>query len=121
MTTEKKQVKLVGASVPQPLVDYLELYAVACEKTKSDIFRQLLQKWREDRESVFSHAVLIQNMAAKYQNKWLSYKLDNFNDSDSNDRELSVCFTLFKHNAKKELTRKLSEHTVDEILDNLIL
>lgn len=118
MNTNKK---LVGAAVPQPLVDYLNLYSMACETSKSDILRSVLIKWYDERRVVLSKNVLIQNLTAKYQQQWLIFKLDNANLDNTDCRELAAEFSFFKKSISKTLKKKLNEAVVDDIIDNLVL
>ncbi len=118
MTHEKNITRLVGAYLSQPLVDYLNLYAFACERSKSDLLRDAFEKWYEIRSAALSTDVLKNNIRAKLQEKWMMYSLDLL---DKNPCELGDIFRSFKVKNKIDLLKKLPIHVAEEIINDLEL
>ncbi len=118
MTHEKSITRVVGAALSQPLVDYLNLYAFACDRTKSDLLRDAFEKWYEIRSAALSTDVLKNNIRAKLQEKWMMYSLDLL---DKNPCELGDAFRSFKAKNKDTLSKKLSVHVAEEIINDLEL
>ncbi len=118
MESEKSITGLVGAYLPQPLVDYLNLYAFACDRTKSDLLRDAFEKWYEIRKEALSAEVLMGNIQAKVQQKWVVHKLDNVcNDQDT--RALHAEFNAFKKRVLDDLSKKINKSTATAIINEL--
>ncbi len=118
MTHEKSITRVVGGVLPQPLVDYLNMYTFACDRTKSDLFHDAFKKWYEIRKEVLSINVLKSNIQAKLQEKWMIHSLELF---DKNPAKLHTEFITFKDKNKKILLEKLPDHIVEEIINDLEL
>ncbi len=119
MEHEKNITSLVGAHLPQPLVDYLNLYAYACNRSKSELLRDAFEKWYELRKEALPVETLTENIGAKIQEEWVMHCLDELRDCDPRTR--GVKFVMFKEKKAKMLEKKLSPDIVEMILDNVNL
>ncbi len=105
--------RLTGAYVPWSLANYIALYALACNSSKSKIIRNVLKAWYEDRSKVLNPQVLSQNIASKYQQKWTLQKLE---EGYKEERKLHVAFAMFRENVRCELQRYLKPEQIDSII-----
>ncbi len=119
MEPEKNITSLVGAYLPQPLVDYLNLYAFACDRSKSELLRDAFEKWYEIRQAALPMGVLVENISAKLQQEWVMHCLDELKDCDERTRVGK--FSKFKEKKTEELEKRLAPYIVEEILDNVTL
>jgi hypothetical protein len=69
-TTLTKDCKLVGVMVPQPIAEYLTLYALLKGKTKSNIVRTMIHDSYLTFRKELSQKQLISGLTKRYQKEW---------------------------------------------------
>ena len=100
--------KLVGASIPISLVDYLNLYCAANSCSKTSVIRPFLEKWEKKTRAEFPESVLINMIAEK-----------GYTSITQSKRKRQ--FRMVLKSLKQELKKlNLSEIIVAEILSKII-
>jgi hypothetical protein len=62
--------KLIGVSIPRWLHNYISLYSLAKNKTKSDILKGMLDVWYEQTKSKEPQEKLVQEIVEKANLEW---------------------------------------------------
>lgn len=69
--------KLVGAFIPLPIFDYLNLYLVAYNHSKTKLIRGLIINWIEKKRKQIPKRLLIIQITEKEQELWNFEKIRN--------------------------------------------
>ena len=108
--SKRESHKLVGVSLPSPIHDYMTLYSLAKESSKSKIFKSLLVPWVEKAKERESETALMIAISQRINNRW---KIEKSSHARKD-------FGSFKDQIILELTRKgLSEDHISYITNKL--
>ena len=112
--THTKDCKLVGVMVPQPIAEYLTLYALLKGKTKSNIVRTMIHDSYLTFRKELSQKQLILGLTKVYQKEWDKTKQIIHNSLVNN------YFTAYKQQlADKLLYKSLPEITINQIISKI--
>jgi hypothetical protein len=103
-----KNCKMVGVMVPQPIVEYLTLYALSRKRTKSNIVRTWINSSYTELHNQQPKAEIIKIIVSQFQSEWTYLK-----NTGTDIEEFS--------NWKKELEKKLIYSRLSVTLINQIL
>lgn len=110
LKTDNKRMdyRIVGASLPPQIHNYLNLYTLAKKTTKTIIIKELLTNWIRDQKKIESEGSLIKELAQRLRLEWKVRKANGGSLSD------------FKLDVSNELMGKgLSEEQINSILQKL--
>jgi hypothetical protein len=111
-----KDCKLVGVMVPQPIAEYLTLYALLKGKTKSNIVRTMIHDSYLTFRKELSQKQLISGLTKQYQKEWDKIKQPFLKDLET----LKECFNGFQISLKQKLAYKsLPETTINQIISKI--
>jgi hypothetical protein len=114
-----KDCKLVGVMVPQPIAEYLTLYALLKGKTKSNIVRTMIHDSYLTFRKELSQKQLISGLTKQYQKEWDKIKKDK-KISPLLLLLLSAEFLGFKADIFARLEYKsLPETTIEQIISKI--
>ena len=86
-----KGYKLIGVSIPQWLHNYISLYCLAKNKTKSDILKGMLDAWFTQTKPKEPQEKLVQEIIEKANVEWRDLlKKDSGHDIEEFKKELEV-------------------------------
>ena len=106
--THTKDCKLVGVMVPQPIAEYLTLYALLKGKTKSNIVRTMIHDSYLTFRKELSQKQLIIALTKKYQKEWSEHKKKN------------PFYSTFTDQLRERLLYKsLPETTINQIISKI--
>jgi len=115
-TNHTKDCKLVGVMVPQPIAEYLTLYALLKGKTKSNIVRTMIHDSYLTFRKELSQKQLISGLTKQYQKEWDKIKQPFLKDLET----LKECFNGFQISLKQKLAYKsLPETTINQIISKI--
>lgn len=107
---------MVGAFLPLHIVEYIELYCVANEITKSSLIRSIITNWFKPTIATKPSPELISIIASKANMEWQVEKA-NLITINKTETEISEKFQSFKSSLKLELERKKLKYSdVDSVL-----
>jgi hypothetical protein len=110
--THTKDCKLVGVMMPQPIAEYLTLYALLKGKTKSNIVRTMIHDSYLTFRKELSQKQLISGLTKQYQKEW--------DDSKKGKEFKAEIFGKFIESLQYNLTYKsLPETTINQIISKI--
>jgi hypothetical protein len=102
--------KLLGASIHTDIHEYLSLYALAKETSKSMILKNLVETWMEKQKAKESDSTLVKEVARRALNKW------NVNKT----RGIMMSLTELKQIVSVDLEREgLAAKHIERILNEI--
>ena len=102
--------------VPQPIAEYLTLYALLKGKTKSNIVRTMIHDSYLTFRKELSQKQLISGLTKQYQKEWDKIKQPFLKDLET----LKECFNGFQISLKQKLAYKsLPETTINQIISKI--
>lgn len=107
---KREEFKLVGASVPPQIYNYLTLFALARKIPKATILKKLLTDWIHDQKLNEPESVLVKDLAERIKLEW---KIREVNEG-------FLDFSSFLKEIANELAEKgLSEAQINTVLQKL--
>ena len=87
--SKREKHKLIGASLPLWVDQFLVKYSIAMELTKTDILRELIQNFIKDEKDKYTNIDLLDKIGFNFQKDWTSRKTTSCNiDIASYKREV---------------------------------
>ena len=102
--------KLVGAYVPLPISNFIELFACAMRKTKSQFIRDILLESIQNRSTEELEKLIITDVQLQWHRK---------KPSNKTDEEVLSEFLDFLALQRGELELKIPMESVDKIIQNI--
>ncbi len=100
------EVLFIGGYLPKDLIEYVELYSIAKEQTKSNILKEALEDWKKKNQE--SESDLLDYIIQRVRIEWRKIKSLG---------KKKINFEVFLNEVKKELSEKCS----NDLYINLIL
>ena len=72
--SKREKHKLIGASLPLWVDQYLVKYTIAMELTKSDIIRNLVENFIKEEKDKYTNTDLLDKIGFNFQKEWTSKK-----------------------------------------------
>ncbi len=111
---DKQETKLAGAYVPQQVYDFITLYALIKNKSKSNIIREILLSWIED--SAFDIWDMETLIAQSTQTNWEKMKLSSLKDVEN---KIGLFHDYLAHTRKDLELKCIPEQSIVNILKDI--
>lgn len=103
-----KECKLVGAHIPLPIFDYLNIYLMFYNQSKTNLIRDLLINWIEKKREKIPRALLIAQIIEREQELWNFEKIKN------------LAFSTYIEKITIRLTKKgINPQIIQEIINQI--
>ena len=107
-TAKTKDSKLVGAFVPLPVISYLNLYLAAYGYSKSDLLRNLVINWVDEKRKSLPRSNLINELSKKEQELWHFERIKG-----------KKFGTFLSELIRRLVIRGIDKNTIEEIINNI--
>lgn len=103
--------RLVGASLPEEIHNYLTLFTIARGITKTKILKDLLESWIDSQQEKDSDEALIKKIVHRANAQWRTERTRRRNPKT---------FDKFRHELYDELVYKgLTDYHINQILEGI--